>query len=111
MLRLLTGKPCSICGKKHLIFHISQAPKDKKLEKISCALPFLGYEGSIVGKDTVKDYYRYPIDLKTFEIYLLTEEGYYCLSCGKSVSEEEYQLYDGYCEDCYYLECADLDDL
>jgi len=111
ILRLISGKPCSICGKKHEIYHVSQAAKDKKLEKIDCALKFLGYKGSLVEKDIVKDYYEYQIDIKTFEIYLWTEEGYYCLSCGKSISEEEYETYDGICEDCYYAECADLDDL
>jgi NMD protein affecting ribosome stability and mRNA decay len=33
---------------------------------------------------------------------------YHCSNCGKLISKEEYKLFDGLCEDCWYDE--DLDE-
>lgn len=38
------------------------------------------------------------------------EEKYYCLRCGKEISEEEYTEYKGFCEECYWLEEDELDE-
>ena len=37
------------------------------------------------------------------------EEVYSCLSCGRKISREEYETYDGLCEECYELEITELD--
>jgi len=37
------------------------------------------------------------------------EEVYHRLSCGRKISREEYETYDGFCQECYELEIADLD--
>jgi hypothetical protein len=36
-------------------------------------------------------------------------EVYHRLSCGRKISREEYETYDGFCQECYELEIADLD--
>jgi hypothetical protein len=37
-------------------------------------------------------------------------DGFYCCEiCGKRISREEYEMYDGLCLECYELEAADLD--
>ncbi|MEM3623015.1 MAG: hypothetical protein QXR76_04510 [Candidatus Bathyarchaeia archaeon] len=38
------------------------------------------------------------------------KEKYYCLRCGKEISEEEYEEYNGFCEECYWLEEDELDE-
>lgn len=37
------------------------------------------------------------------------EEVYSCLSCGKRIFREEYETYDGLCQECYELEITELD--
>ncbi|MEM2974842.1 MAG: hypothetical protein QW821_00255 [Candidatus Bathyarchaeia archaeon] len=32
-----------------------------------------------------------------------------CLACGREISEEEYEIYDGLCEKCYEIEIDELD--
>ncbi|MGB9853409.1 MAG: hypothetical protein ACPLRY_01165 [Candidatus Bathyarchaeales archaeon] len=34
---------------------------------------------------------------------------YSCLICGRKISREEYETYDGLCQECYELEIAELD--
>ncbi|MEM2111493.1 MAG: hypothetical protein QXX08_06410 [Candidatus Bathyarchaeia archaeon] len=41
---------------------------------------------------------------------LTDDEKHYCLRCGKEISEEEYVEYDGFCEECYWLEEDELDE-
>lgn len=36
-------------------------------------------------------------------------EVYRCLLCGKRISQEEYELFDGLCQECYELEISELD--
>jgi formylmethanofuran dehydrogenase subunit E len=38
------------------------------------------------------------------------EEKEHCLSCGKEVSKEEFELHNGFCENCYTNEIQYLDD-
>jgi NMD protein affecting ribosome stability and mRNA decay len=32
-----------------------------------------------------------------------------CERCGRAITEEEYETYDGLCEECYEIEIAELD--
>lgn len=32
-----------------------------------------------------------------------------CERCGKAITEEEYESYDGLCEECYEIKIAELD--
>ncbi|MEM3704377.1 MAG: hypothetical protein QXX59_00430 [Candidatus Bathyarchaeia archaeon] len=41
---------------------------------------------------------------------LTEDEKYYCLRCGKEISQEEYEKYNGFCEECYWLEEDELDE-
>jgi hypothetical protein len=93
-----------------LIYHISEAPKNKKLQRLDCALPFKGYQGSLVEGNIVKDYYDYPLDYQRFqvEIYFASQK-YYCILCGKEITEKEYANFDSMCRECYELEIADAD--
>jgi NMD protein affecting ribosome stability and mRNA decay len=34
---------------------------------------------------------------------------FYCELCGRRISREEYETYDGLCAECYEMEIADLD--
>ncbi|MEM3577027.1 MAG: hypothetical protein QXX51_01030 [Candidatus Bathyarchaeia archaeon] len=36
-------------------------------------------------------------------------EVYRCLLCGKQISQEEYELFDGLCQECYEMEISELD--
>ncbi|MGB9959627.1 MAG: hypothetical protein ACPLKQ_03790 [Candidatus Bathyarchaeales archaeon] len=36
-------------------------------------------------------------------------EVYTCLICGRKISKQEYEAYDGLCQECYELEIAELD--
>lgn len=38
------------------------------------------------------------------------KEKFCCLRCGKEISEEESREYDGFCEECYWLEEDELDE-
>lgn len=37
------------------------------------------------------------------------EEAYHCMLCGREITREEYETYDGLCQECYELEIAELD--
>ncbi|MEM3580889.1 MAG: hypothetical protein QXH40_07705 [Candidatus Bathyarchaeia archaeon] len=37
------------------------------------------------------------------------EETYHCLLCGREITREEFETYDGLCPECYELEIAELD--
>jgi predicted RNA-binding Zn-ribbon protein involved in translation (DUF1610 family) len=37
------------------------------------------------------------------------EEAYHCMLCGRKITREEYETYDGLCPECYELEIAELD--
>jgi NMD protein affecting ribosome stability and mRNA decay len=37
------------------------------------------------------------------------EEEYHCEVCGRKISKEEYEDYDGMCEECYEVEIDELD--
>jgi predicted RNA-binding Zn-ribbon protein involved in translation (DUF1610 family) len=37
------------------------------------------------------------------------EETYHCMLCGRKITREEYETYDGLCPECYELEIAELD--
>jgi hypothetical protein len=37
------------------------------------------------------------------------EEVYECLRCGRKLSKEAYETYDGLCEECYEVEIDELD--
>lgn len=37
------------------------------------------------------------------------EETYHCMLCGREITKEEYEAYDGLCQECYELEIAELD--
>jgi Zn finger protein HypA/HybF involved in hydrogenase expression len=32
-----------------------------------------------------------------------------CISCGREISKEEYEMYDCMCKECHEIEVADLD--
>ncbi len=34
---------------------------------------------------------------------------YECMRCGRKISKEEYETYDGLCEECYQIEIDELD--
>ncbi|MGQ9530364.1 MAG: hypothetical protein ACUVQX_02090 [Candidatus Bathycorpusculaceae bacterium] len=36
-------------------------------------------------------------------------EVYRCLLCGRRISREEYENFDGLCQECYEIEIADMD--
>jgi NMD protein affecting ribosome stability and mRNA decay len=36
-------------------------------------------------------------------------EIYECLRCGRKIKREEYEAYDGLCEECYQIEIDELD--
>jgi len=41
---------------------------------------------------------------------MLEEEGSYeCVRCGRKITQEEYEMYDGMCEKCYLIEIDELD--
>lgn len=109
ILRLVTNRPCSKCGRKHSIFHISYLPKGRKLVKLDCALPFEGYVGSIILGDMVLDYYNYDMLKRVVVIEPEEENEKCCLMCEKQISQEEYDTYDGLCEECAF-EFQDLDE-
>jgi hypothetical protein len=72
-----------------------------------------GYVCSLIVNDLVFEFYE---PLKILKLSLEKEEGekkeeLFCRLCGKIISEEEYQEYEGYHRDCFYLEeIADEDD-
>ena len=37
------------------------------------------------------------------------EEVYQCLQCGRKLTKEEYETYDGMCQECYEMEIDELD--
>lgn len=37
------------------------------------------------------------------------ETVYHCLVCGKSISKEEYETYDGLCQECFEIEIDEMD--
>jgi Zn finger protein HypA/HybF involved in hydrogenase expression len=37
------------------------------------------------------------------------EKAYRCERCGRSITNEEYELYDGLCEECCEIEIDELD--
>ncbi len=37
------------------------------------------------------------------------EEIYHCLSCGRKITKEEYETFDGLCQECYEIEIDELD--
>ena len=37
------------------------------------------------------------------------EESYECLRCGRRLTKEEYETYDGLCQECYGIEIDELD--
>jgi NMD protein affecting ribosome stability and mRNA decay len=37
------------------------------------------------------------------------EASFECLRCGRKVTKEEYETYDGMCEECYEIEIDELD--
>jgi len=37
------------------------------------------------------------------------QNSYECLRCGKRITKEEYETYDGLCEECYQVEIDELD--
>jgi NMD protein affecting ribosome stability and mRNA decay len=37
------------------------------------------------------------------------EEVYECMKCGREITQEEYEAYDGMCEECYLIEIDELD--
>jgi predicted RNA-binding Zn-ribbon protein involved in translation (DUF1610 family) len=37
------------------------------------------------------------------------KEVYECIMCGKKITKEEYETFDGLCQECYEIEIADLD--
>lgn len=34
---------------------------------------------------------------------------YICLRCGRTITREEYETYDGLCQECYEVEIDELD--
>jgi NMD protein affecting ribosome stability and mRNA decay len=36
-------------------------------------------------------------------------EVYRCLLCGRRISKEEYETFDGLCQECYEIEISELD--
>lgn len=108
ILRLITNRPCSKCGRKHSIFHISYAPKGRRLEKLNCALPYEGYVGSIILGDMVLDYYNYGM-LKRTVIIEPEPKVYYCSNCLKAIPKEEFEEYCGLCQECAF-EFQDVDE-
>ncbi|MDI6905006.1 MAG: hypothetical protein QMD13_05915 [Candidatus Bathyarchaeia archaeon] len=40
----------------------------------------------------------------------MSEKDFYeCMRCGQRISREEYETYDGLCEECYIIEIDELD--
>ncbi|MGB9684782.1 MAG: hypothetical protein ACPL1Z_07645 [Candidatus Bathyarchaeales archaeon] len=37
------------------------------------------------------------------------EEVYHCLNCGRKITKEEYETFDGFCQECYEIEINELD--
>jgi DNA-directed RNA polymerase subunit RPC12/RpoP len=37
------------------------------------------------------------------------KEVYKCAMCGRKITKEEYETFDGLCQECYEIEIADLD--
>ena len=37
------------------------------------------------------------------------ETGFECLRCGRKLAKEEYDSYDGMCQECYEIEIDELD--
>ena len=42
-------------------------------------------------------------------IRMVDDKGHMCLRCGIKITEEEYETYDGLCENCYEIEVDELD--
>ena len=38
-----------------------------------------------------------------------TDKRYMCERCGREITQEEYETYDGMCQDCYEIEIDELD--
>jgi NMD protein affecting ribosome stability and mRNA decay len=39
----------------------------------------------------------------------VSQEEYTCQRCGRHISQEEYETYDGMCPECYEIEIDELD--
>jgi len=37
------------------------------------------------------------------------QDGHECSRCGRKITKEEYETYDGLCEECYEIEVDELD--
>ncbi|MBS7608772.1 MAG: hypothetical protein QW734_02640 [Candidatus Bathyarchaeia archaeon] len=37
------------------------------------------------------------------------ETVYYCMLCGRRISREEYEMFDGMCQECYEIEIDEMD--
>jgi hypothetical protein len=113
------GEICPQCGKVHLVksldFFNSLEPKIRaKSFKSVHRLWKSGYLYSVNIDSFTYEIYE-PITSKKILIAIeetqKEEEKRKCLSCSKEISKEEFELYDGFCQNCYYIELQDLDDL
>jgi NMD protein affecting ribosome stability and mRNA decay len=37
------------------------------------------------------------------------DDAYHCLVCGRKISREEYETYDGMCQECFEIEIDEMD--
>ena len=117
---LTVGKKCSECGKIHLV---------KSMDTFNSLEPRIRARAFKTEHRLWKNGYLFSLnmnmDSETWEIYdpltvwklsLEKEEEeketkFHCRICGKSISEEEYEEFQGYHRNCFYLEeIQDSDD-
>ena len=113
------GEKCAICQRIHIVKSMEilenltprQRTETFKAER-EHRIFIDGYHCSLNMDSEVWEFYEpltvWKLSLEKEE----KEEELYCRLCGESISEEEYQQFQGYHRKCYYLEeIADEDDM
>jgi hypothetical protein len=107
------GKECPICKRIHTVKPMnalkSLTPKQRtqtfKAEP-DHRLLVKGYYCSLSMDNEIWEFYE-PLTIWKLSLGKPEEEKeieLYCRLCGKSISEEEYQEFQGYHQNCFYLE-------
>jgi len=118
---LTVGEKCPICNRIHIVkpMNFLENLTLKQKTQVFKAEPehrlFLaGYCASLEMDNEIWEFYE---PLTVWKLSLEKEEEgkeieLYCRLCGKSISEEEYQEFQGYHRNCFYLEeIQDSDDM
>jgi hypothetical protein len=118
---LTVGKKCPSCKKVHLAKNMeileSLTPKQRTQTFKAEPEHRLFIDGYYCSLDMDSEVWEFYQPLTIWKLSLEKEEErketeLYCRLCGKSISEEEYQQFQGYHRNCFYLEeIQDQDDM